>query len=77
MEHVVRDVGGLTQREIAIVRCLLAGKRNKEIAVLLHIALPTVKSHVRNIQQKLQAANRVHVVSIVAEMGLFERFVKA
>jgi two-component system NarL family response regulator len=48
----------LTERELSVLRCVAAGKANKEIAATLSISEGTVKSHVNNIMQKLGALSR-------------------
>lgn len=49
----------LTVREEEIMHGLIAGKTNKEIAGQLNISLETVKSHTKNIYQKLKVKNRL------------------
>jgi DNA-binding CsgD family transcriptional regulator len=48
----------LSQREANIVKLILEGKANKEIAANLNIELSTVKTHVNNIYAKLRISNR-------------------
>lgn len=43
---------------------------NIEIARVLHLALPTVKSHVRHILAKIGAANRMPAVILARSAGL-------
>jgi two-component system NarL family response regulator len=45
----------ITERELSVLRCIAAGRANKEIADALSIREGTVKSHVNNIMQKLGA----------------------
>lgn len=49
----------LTVREEQILHGLIAGKTNKELAEQFHISLETVKSHTKNIYQKLKVKNRL------------------
>jgi len=49
---------GLTDRERDVLREIAAGRTNKQIAQSLHIALSTVKCHVRAILGKLDADSR-------------------
>ena len=49
---------GLTRRERDVLREMAAGRTNKQIAQSLHIALSTVKCHVRAILDKLNADSR-------------------
>jgi DNA-binding NarL/FixJ family response regulator len=50
--------GGVTARELAVVRALQQGKPNKVIAYELNMCESTVKVHVRNLMKKLKAKNR-------------------
>lgn len=52
----------LSIRENQVVRLLLAGKTNKEIALTLSISEKTVKHYMTVLMQKLNARNRVEVV---------------
>jgi NarL family two-component system response regulator LiaR len=49
---------GLTEREREVLREIAAGRTNKQIAQSLHIALSTVKCHVRAVLSKLDAESR-------------------
>ena len=49
----------LTERERQILERVAVADSNKEIATHLHLSEKTVKHHVTNILQKLQARNRV------------------
>jgi two-component system, NarL family, nitrate/nitrite response regulator NarL len=50
--------GILTAREEEVVRLIIAGESNKDIARLLGISVPTVKSHVHNLLVKLGLQRR-------------------
>lgn len=52
----------LSVREDQIVKLLLRGKTNKEIANQLHISEKTVKHYMTILMQKLNARNRIEVV---------------
>lgn len=54
-----RSKANLTEREIAILKCLAAGKSNKLIGRELDIMESTVKVHIRNLLRKLQFRSRV------------------
>jgi DNA-binding NarL/FixJ family response regulator len=58
------DRSPLTIREREVLRFIVAGRRNKEIASRLHISTETVKSHTKNIYQKLKVKNRVQAASV-------------
>jgi len=52
----------LSVREEQIVRLLLVGKQNREIAEALDLSEKTVKSYMSNLMAKLNARNRLEVV---------------
>lgn len=54
-----RQQASLTDRELAILKCLAAGKSNKLIARELDIMESTVKVHIRNLLKKLKFRSRV------------------
>ncbi|MFF7727994.1 response regulator [Streptomyces sp. NPDC008001] len=60
----------LTDREADVVRCLARGATNAEIAADLFVSLSTVKSHLANVQTKLDARNRVEIAAWAWESGL-------
>lgn len=62
----------LTPRENDVLRVLMRGACNKDIARELRIALGTVKAHVKAIMDKLDARCRTEVVSIATERGLVD-----
>jgi len=67
-----RSAGGLTPREIDVLRRLAQGQANKQIAAQLGITERTVKFHVSSIFRKLDASNRTEAVTIAAQRGLIE-----
>ena len=60
----------LTEREVDILRLMGNGDSNKAMAETLGITLDTVKKHVRNVIDKLQARSRTHVAIIAAQSGI-------
>ncbi|MER5777292.1 response regulator transcription factor [Streptomyces sp. NPDC002039] len=60
----------LTEREVDVVRCLARGQTNAEIAGELFVSLSTVKTHLANVQTKLDARNRVEIAAWAWESGL-------
>lgn len=60
----------LTAREMEILRLLVSGKSNKEIASALHVREGTIKVHVNHILHKLGASGRTEAVSIALKRGL-------
>lgn len=53
----------LTEREVEVLRFLVAGKTNREIGRCLYLSENTVKYHLRNILDKLHLHNRAQVVA--------------
>jgi len=53
----------MTPRERQVVNLIAEGMSNKEIARTLHIATHTVKSHVRNIMEKLTLHTRLQIAA--------------
>ncbi len=61
-EAAASDLEKLTPREHEILSLLASGYMYKEIAGKLHISMDTVKSHIRNIYDKLQVRTRTEAV---------------
>jgi len=59
----------LSEREVEVLTLISRGKSNKEAAQLLFITEDTVKMHVKNILQKLQASDRTQAVVIALQRG--------
>jgi DNA-binding NarL/FixJ family response regulator len=51
----------MTRRELEVIELIGDGMSNKEIAQRLHIAADTVKSHVRNVMEKLALHTRLQI----------------
>jgi DNA-binding NarL/FixJ family response regulator len=62
--------GGLTEREVEVLRLVVEGLSNKEIAYRLEVAERTVQFHVSNILQKLNAASRVEAAVWAKDHGI-------
>jgi DNA-binding NarL/FixJ family response regulator len=60
----------LTDRELEILKRIAAGQSNKQIAIDLSIAEPTVKGHVGKILSKLHAGDRTEAVTIALRKGI-------
>jgi DNA-binding NarL/FixJ family response regulator len=69
-EHSLEDA--LTEREIEVLKMVARGTPNKVIASDLALAEPTVKSHLKNIFQKLGANDRTHAVTIAIRRGYLD-----
>jgi len=59
----------LTARETEILRLISEGRANAEIADALHIGLGTVKGHIRDILEKLSAADRTQAAVVALKKG--------
>jgi DNA-binding NarL/FixJ family response regulator len=60
----------LTEREQAVLRFLVRGHRNEDIAAQLGVGESTVKSHVQHLYHKLGVHDRVQLVIYAYENGL-------
>lgn len=65
-----QNIGQLSSRELEVLKLLVDGKSNPEIAEVLLISLSTAKAHVRNIMSKLAADDRVQAAVIALRSGL-------
>jgi DNA-binding NarL/FixJ family response regulator len=66
------DDYGLTGRELDVLKRIAGGATDKEIASQLHLSVHTIKSHVRNVLQKLHAANRWQAARKARDEGLLD-----
>ena len=64
---------GLTEREIEVLRLVVQGASNPQIAEALGITTNTVKVHLRNILVKLQVENRTQAAAYAVKSGLVQR----
>jgi DNA-binding NarL/FixJ family response regulator len=60
----------LTEREIDVLQQMAYGRRNSEIADILHISQGTVKTHVHRIIQKLGVEERTQAVVFAIRQGI-------
>jgi DNA-binding NarL/FixJ family response regulator len=60
----------LTERELFVLRLVASGASNQEIAEKLTISVNTVKSHIKNILEKLQLENRTQAATYALQHGL-------
>ena len=60
----------LSEREIEIIKCLSEGKNTKDIAEELFLSEHTVKTHRRNIMQKLRVKTSAELVKYAADRDL-------
>ena len=64
--------GGLTPREVEVLRLVAAGFTNPEIAQQLVISIRTVETHRAAIQRKLHTSSRAEAVAFARDHGLLE-----
>ena len=69
-ERVTRSQ--LSSRELEVLRLLVAGRRNREIAGTLDITEGTVKLHVSSILGKLGVADRTEAVTRALQHGIVQ-----
>jgi LuxR family maltose regulon positive regulatory protein len=60
----------LTERELEVLRLVGVGMSNRQIAGKLFISLGTVKAHLYNVSEKLNATNRAGAYARAKELGL-------
>jgi DNA-binding NarL/FixJ family response regulator len=61
--EVALEAVKMTQREREVIALIAVGLSNKEIANRLNIATDTVKSHVRNVMEKLALHSRLQIAA--------------
>ena len=62
--------GGLTRREVEVLRLISGGKTDREIGEELFISVKTVGTHVGNILNKTDTANRAEAATFAALHGI-------
>jgi len=65
------DGSALTPRELEILRLLVSGARNREMAAELFLSVHTVEYHLTHILQKLRARNRTEATITAIRLGLY------
>jgi DNA-binding CsgD family transcriptional regulator len=61
---------GLTAREVQVLRLLVQGHTNSELAHRLHVATKTVDHHVSSILAKLEVSSRTEAVAAAFGLGI-------
>jgi DNA-binding NarL/FixJ family response regulator len=62
--------GGLTAREVQVLRLVAAGNTNRQIAAALGISANTVRRHLQNVFDRLGVASRAAAAAFVVQHGL-------
>ncbi len=60
----------LTRREHDVLRLIVLGQTNREIADTLHLTVSTVKTHVEHVIGKLEVSDRTQAAVRAIELGL-------
>ena len=71
-ESPTGEVAALSPREREVMAALAEGLKGRQVAERLGIAPDTVRTHVENAMQKLEARTRVHAIAIALQHGLIE-----
>ena len=71
-ERATRRLPTLTRRECEILDLLSRGMNGEAVAEHLVLSAETVKTHVRNAMNKLEASTRVHAIAIALREGYIE-----
>ena len=66
------ETGGITERELEIIKQLASGKRPKEIASILNISPLTVNTHKKNIYKKLGIGHSYELAQYAYKTGLMK-----
>lgn len=61
---------GLTPRQCEVVKHLVQGRSDKEIALLLGIRTSTVHNHVTMARERLEAQSREQLIALVVSRGI-------
>jgi len=63
-------IANLSERELEVLKLIVTGKSNSEIAEALYLSPNTIKTHVRGIMNKLAVDDRVQVAVVALRSGL-------
>lgn len=69
-QHLREEKFELTHRECEVLAILATGASVKDIAEMLFLSQPTIKTHLNNIYRKLGAINKVEAVNKAKELAL-------
>lgn len=62
----------LSDREVEVLRHLVDGNRNRDIAEKLSISEQTVRAHMKHIMHKLEASDRTQALAIALRRGVIQ-----
>jgi DNA-binding NarL/FixJ family response regulator len=63
-------IARLSKRELEILKLLIDGRSNTEMATILYLSPNTIKTHIRGILNKLSVDNRIQAAVAAVRMGL-------
>ena len=69
-QQALARLAALTERERVVALAVGRGLSNADVAAELHLSVPTVKTHVSRVFDKLGVTNRVQVAICVHDAGL-------
>jgi two-component system NarL family response regulator len=71
-ERLAERMGGpsLTARELDVLKLIVGGRSNKEIASDLHISEATVKTHINSLLSKLGVSDRTQAATTALQRGI-------
>lgn len=69
-ELIKENQKNLTEREYEVLKLVVMGKSNTEIAKELHISVHTAKAHVCSILQKMSVQDRVQAAVSAVRKGI-------
>lgn len=65
----------LTDREIEVVKLIIDGYKQSEIAHMLYVSLPTIKKHVQKIYRKLGVSSKVEAIKLIKTNPTLSRII--
>lgn len=60
----------ISERELAVLKLVAAGKSNRDVALALSVSENTIKFHLKNIMLKLNTSNRTEAVMVAKQRNL-------
>ena len=71
--HESDEKNELTDREIQVLRHVVAGKTNKEISLALGVSQKTVEKHLESVYSKLNVSSRVEAAVLAVREGFVKK----
>lgn len=67
------ETGGITEREIEVIKELVSGKRPKEIVDILNISYHTIITHKKNVYKKLGINHSIELMQYAYKTGIISK----